>query len=164
MRPCRRRNIALIALLLGVALPLSGCGISDMYKQLSPWYRANQVQAITLLCSDTMNDDTPMAVDVLFVYNDILANQLLGQTASQWFAAKAQYRLKYGTDMDIVAMELVPNLSYVKVQLPAKARLAVKVILFANYMTPSGQYPVDLSTFQAPTVSLEQKEVLFSEK
>ena len=134
-----------------------------MYKNMSPWYSANNVKTITLLCSSAMNNDTPMAVDILFVYDDIVGAQLLTQTAKQWFAAKAEYQLKYGADIDAVSMELVPSLSYENVSLPVNARLAVKVILFADYMMTSGQYPLDLSNWQNPVVTFGQKEIQYSE-
>jgi hypothetical protein len=45
------------------------------------------------------------------------------------------------------------------VELPARARHAIRVVVYANYLAPAGQAPIDLTAYQHATLTLRPDDI-----
>lgn len=48
--------------------------------------------------SEKLNDNSPVAVEILVLYDADLEKEIVGLTARQWFAARERYRKDYSLD------------------------------------------------------------------
>jgi type VI secretion system protein len=79
------------------------------------------------------NDEAPIAVDLLFLYDDKLVADLLKMPASEWFQKREQYQKDHPAVI-VQSWEWVPGQD-VKLE-PIKYRAGAKnVVLFADYHT-----------------------------
>jgi len=92
---------ALWVLLIGMlAMVVTACGSSPVTQQPSWLYRntraiiGGQVD-VTVEIADNANQNSPIAVDLIVVYDEKLMEQLLGMTAGDWFARRSQIRRDY---------------------------------------------------------------------
>ena len=80
-----------------------------------------------------INDNSPVAVDLLVVYDEKLVDELLKIPASDWFAKKQQYMADH-PQVKVHGWEWVPGqeVGPLKIEYPAGAR---NVVLYADYHT-----------------------------
>ncbi len=94
--------------------------------------------------ADDVNHNTPVPVDLVFVWDKALAGQIKGLTAKEWFDKKAQFRQDDPTAkaLTICEWEWVPGqiVPPINVMVPAAARSWVQsAFVFANYRA-QGEY------------------------
>lgn len=82
---------------------------------------------------DTANENTPIAVDLIILYDDKLVADLLGKPASEWFAKKQQYIADHPAVV-VQGWEWVPGqiVEPFKIDYKSGAR---NVVLYADYHT-----------------------------
>ena len=81
------------------------------------------------------NDDTPIAVDLVIVYDQKLVDALLKMPATEWFQGKQQYIADHSPhDIIVVGWEWVPGQSVDDFKVPYRAG-ARNLIVFADYHT-----------------------------
>lgn len=78
------------------------------------------------------NDDSPVAVDLVVVYDKKLMDDLLKMPAAQWFAKRQQFKADHDRQIDVSGWEWVPGQSVPPITIPYKAG-AKNVVLFADY-------------------------------
>lgn len=80
------------------------------------------------------NENTPIAVDLLVVYNQKLLDELLKLPATDWFAKREQFQKDHPDDLLVEKWEWIPG-QEVPTQSVSYRPGAKKVVLFADYVT-----------------------------
>ncbi len=117
----------LSAVLLGLSLVLTGCG-----------FRGERIglDSLTLDVAERANDDTPIAVDFVVVFDSDLLKLLSEIPSKQWFAERDQYRRDYRQLFSIWSLELVPGQFRDVRDFPFAGDKAAGLLVFAGYNTP----------------------------
>lgn len=108
--------------------------------------------------SEKANANSPVALDLVLVYNKKLLKELLRLSAREWFAKRNQYKRDYpnGEGFDVWEWEWVPG-QFVSVQvLPLKAKARAGII-FADYLSP-GDHRARLDPHQSITIALHETD------
>lgn len=131
---CRRPGLALrvashrpVALLL-VLLVLCSCSAGRKVRQAFGGTLPIEVEV-----ADTANDNSPIAVDLLLLYDDKLVEGLLKMPASEWFQKKQQYIADHPAVV-VESWEWVPGQIVDPFKLSYKSG-ARNVVLFADYQS-----------------------------
>lgn len=114
-------------------LALAACG-SD--EPRDPRLGTINTQVIEIQVAKNVNNDSPVAVDAVLVYNNVLYDELLKTSAKSWFAKVEQYRLDYPRGFDVWRWELVPGQQVQPQLLPDTVNQAIGMIVFADYFSP----------------------------
>lgn len=94
-------------------------------------------QHIQVKIAGNANKDSPVAVDMLYVYNEKLLEQLITLTSKEWFEKKAQLIKDYpeGTGLDFWSWEWGPGQEIPVQKLPLRPD-SIGGIIFASYHSP----------------------------
>lgn len=133
-RCLRAAVLALLAGLLAV-----GCGITEAPKAVYLRSRAlagGRVD-VRVLVAPNANENSPVAVDLIYVYDESLLERLTALSAAEWFAQREQVRRDFlpGEGADVWSWEWVPGQKIPVQQLPLKPA-AMAGLVFADYHTP----------------------------
>jgi hypothetical protein len=121
-----RLRARVIAVVL-IVLPLvTACSLA---KKPRAWFGGDLPFDVTIV--HDANENTPIAVDLIVVYDKGVLDQLVKLKASDWFAGREQF-LKDHHDVKPVHWEWIPN-QVVPKQTIEYGIGAQKVILFADY-------------------------------
>jgi type VI secretion system protein len=118
----RHRATVWAGALLGLAL-LTGCG-GD---------KGIQSRLIEFQVAQGANQDSPIAVDIVYVYDPQLVPQLTKMTAHDWFQKRSAVRQAFPTGFDVTSIEVVPGQKGPVEQVQPKASQAIAAFVFANY-------------------------------
>ena len=80
------------------------------------------------------NEDSPVAVDVVVVYDRKLLDELLKLPASQWFAVKSQFIADHDRKIAVQGWEWVPGQKVDPISIEYRAG-AKEVVVYADYST-----------------------------
>lgn len=80
------------------------------------------------------NEDSPVAVDVVVVYDRKMLDELLKLSAAQWFAAKAQFVADHDRRIAVQGWEWVPGQKVQPISIEYRPG-AKEVVVFADYHT-----------------------------
>lgn len=127
-RIARRLRFALLACcVLGL---VSGCAMFGGKGDKVSWDR------LSLVATDDVNNNSPVAVDVVFVTDDALLAKVADLPASKWFAARADLASTFPKSVQYRSWELVPGQ---RIDVPSDVFGRPRVLaafLFANYADP----------------------------
>ncbi len=160
-------NVFLAAVVLGLA---SGC---TMLKEIIPGVSAeptHKVKSIEIVSTENVNQNTAVAVDVVFIYEERLVDALRGITARVWFRDKPGYLARYPQSLAVSCHEFVPidsatiEPASVKTGPAPSAKKARAVVLFANYLVEDADYTLDISGFRKPLVTLKETTISVRDK
>lgn len=120
---------------------LSGCGamsaVSSMVTSaMEPKPAAPDWKSLIITANNDANQNSPIAVDVVYVKDKSMVTALLATSANKWFATRADLLRSFGESVDVSSFELMPSQL---IRLDAKAlsgNLALAAIVFADYPTP----------------------------
>lgn len=104
------------------------------------------------------NEDSPVAVDVVVVYDRKLLDDLLKLPASEWFAAKKQFIADHGRKIDVQGWEWVPGQKVESISLDYRPG-AKEVVVFADYHT-EGAHRVVVQPQQPFRLLLEERDLV----
>lgn len=99
------------------------------------------------------NQNTPIGLDLVIVYDDKLVAQVLKLPAKDWFEKRYQLKLDNPAALHTWQWELVPGQVVPFFTLPSESRRAKAVVVFANYRTP-GTHRVRLDPFEGIIIRL----------
>lgn len=127
-----------VCLLMGL---LSGCSamsaVSSMVSSaMEPKPAAPDWKSLVITANNDANQNSPIAVDVVYVKDKAMVTALLATSSSKWFATRSDLRRSFGESVDVSSFELMPSQS---IRLDTKAlsgNLALAAIVFADYPTP----------------------------
>lgn len=114
-----------------------------------------QVPIEVAIASDA-NDDSPVAVDLIFVYDQKVLDDLVKMRASEWFARRDQYLSDHPRQVSRTGWEWVPGQPIAPFTLPYQAGLR-KIVLFADYHT-EGEHRALLHPQQPFRLFLRQQD------
>ena len=98
------------------------------------------------------NDNRPIAVAAVMVYDRTVLATVEKMTAAQWFANREQLRNDSPNGVDERDWELVPGSQLRLAPLPFP-RKGLGLFVFANYSGP-GEHRVRLDTWREPSITL----------
>jgi len=134
MNPNRSQPMYLGFLLMLVLLALTAC--STVKDYVVPSGVKLDWESVTLSIAAGANRDYPIAIDVVLVSDEALAQRLLGMSARDWFNARNGLRKTYPDVLSVDSLELAPGESLI---LPGKrwsGRRVAAAIVFADYLVP----------------------------
>jgi len=136
---------------------VAGCGLGVRTRALFGGTIAVQVQTDPLA-----NQNNPVAVDVLFVYDRDLLATLLKMSASDWFAKREQLARDYPeqSGFAVWSWEWVPGQIVLPQALPLQPKARAGVV-FARYLSP-GEHRARFDPSYG--ISLELRETDFQVK
>ncbi len=93
-------------------------------------------KALTLVAAPDVNQNSPLALDLVFVRDQATLEKLLSLSASKWFSSKDELMKTYPNAITLRSWELVPQQV---LQLSEEALGSPRVagmLLYANYLSP----------------------------
>ena len=107
--------------------------------------------------SQNANTNSPIALDVVLVYDEALLKQLIKMPSREWFEKREQITRDHikGNGLDYWAWEFVPGQNVETQVLPLKPK-AKGGIVFANYFTP-GEHRFRIDPFKDFIIHLNEK-------
>ncbi len=138
---------------------LSSCGFSDKVKGLSAYTKSlfGAKLRVKVTVAENVNQNNPVALDLVIVYDKKLLDQLLGMSSKKWFEKREQIKRDYleGVGLDSWGWEWVPGQNVPIQELPLKSA-AKGALVFADYSTP-GEHRIRIEQFESINVSLGEK-------
>lgn len=125
-------RLRLIAPLLCMLLTVSAC--STVKDFVMPAGVKLDWESVTLSVAAGANRDYPLAIDIVLVSDDVLAQKLVGMNARDWFSARNGLRKTYPEALSVDSFELVPGES---LSVPAKrwsGRRVAAALVFADFL------------------------------
>jgi type VI secretion system protein len=112
---------------------------------------------VTVDVSENANQNSPIAIDVLLVYDEVLLERLTKMTSLEWFEKRAQIKQDYlnGNGLDYWGWEWVPGQNVKTQSLPLKPK-AKAGIIFAKYFAP-GEHRSRVDPFKDFIIHLLEK-------
>jgi type VI secretion system protein len=107
-----------------------------------------------VVVSEKLNDDNPVAVELIIVYDEDLLDRLLKMPAKEWFEKRAQIRRDYFKDTGFESWEWewVPGQKVPDQHLPLRPR-ALAGVIFADYLSP-GEHRARIDPYEDITINL----------
>lgn len=107
--------------------------------------------------SENANQNSPVALDVLLVYDEALLSELIKMPSNEWFEKREQIKRDYPeeTGVDYWGWEWVPGQKVPVQSLPIKPK-ARGGIIFAKYFSP-GEHRFSIDPFKDIIVRLQEK-------
>ncbi|WP_207681679.1 hypothetical protein [Desulfonema magnum] len=112
----------------------------------------------TVNISEKANRNSPIALDLVFIYDEKLLEKLLEMPAKEWFEKREQIKRDNpeGISLDCWSWEWVPGQNIPVQELPLKAA-AEGSLIFADYLTP-GAHRNRVDPFKDITVRLLEED------
>ena len=118
-----------------LALSLAGCGLFDGLYGDGVIFGA--ARAIEFNIAPNLNDDYPVAVELIVVYTKDLEKEIGALAAQQWFARRAQYLRDFSREeLEAFRWEWAPDQGTPPTQEFEYRRGARSAIVFSSYASP----------------------------
>jgi type VI secretion system protein len=157
------RVARLLALLACAAL--AGCGVVSKVTQAGasliglgpPKPVQLDWKSLVIAAAPDANDNSALAVDLVFVRDPALIESLLATPAIKWFAVRADTERAFPEGLRVISMEVVPS-QYVRLDATTlSSERALAVFAFASYPSPGAHRERLLITAQAYLLQLGAK-------
>lgn len=102
-------------------------------------------QSVTVVASSDVNQDSPVAVDLVFVRDPALLEVLNTTPAAKWFATRTDLQRAFPEGMGVVSLEVVPGQILRLTDHARIHQLALAVLAFAGY-PPPGEHRLRLKS------------------
>jgi type VI secretion system protein len=123
----RRRRLPPLAAAPAAMLAIAACAL------VPPSIGTRQ---LVLDAAPDMNDDSALAVDLVFVRDAELADRLAEIPAAEWFQRREQLRRDFPKGFEVLSFELVPGQTLPPVAVEDVRRGTRKGLVFADYHAP----------------------------
>ncbi len=110
-------------------------------------------QRITISASPRANDNSPIPLDIVVVFDTELLNALLQMPATTWFEQRDQLRRDHPAGVASESWELVPGSALRVDPLPFSVSGGVALLVFADYLSP-GNHRARLDPYTSVTIRL----------
>ncbi len=136
-------------LIVGVLGLLSACGLTTRTRAVFGGKLNIQVEV-----APDANEQSPVALDFILIYDKALVESLSQLTAKDWFDKRDQIRRDYpnGKGFEVWGWEWAPGQRVPLQQVPLKAK-AKAGLVFANYFSP-GEHRASIDPTQSIRVQL----------
>ena len=122
------RRFSLVIFLALVCGGLSGCGLAKKTRSLFGGTLPLRIEV-----ASTVNHNSPLAVDVLVVYQKSFLTKMLELPARDYFSRREQLRRDYPDDYDVWSWEWVPGQEPLDLELNFRMGIESAVV-FADYL------------------------------
>ena len=139
-------------ILIPLVLLASACGLPNRVRSMF----GGQLP-IPVTISPDANEDSPLAVELLVVYDEKLIDKLMEKKARDWFAGREQFLRDYADDVDPHKWEWIPGQVVQPIELTYGIG-AKRIVLFADYVTP-GDHRATIDPQQPFRLVLGQSEI-----
>ena len=142
MRNFRLMTVCCMVLLASL---LAGCAMPSFLS-----FKGDKVKwpQVTLSASDDVNNNSPIAVDVVLVTDDTLVARLAELPAGKWFSARDDLANTYPDGLRYRSWELVPGQQLTIPGTTFQGPRVAGAFVFANYPAP-GAHRVRIEQFSA---------------
>lgn len=149
-KPARNRFLLLWCQRTGLAamlLAISACTMMGSVANVVASSTANMFsgsaspsfldwQAITLVAAPDLNQNSPLALDLVFVRDQATLDILLALPASKWFGSKASLMKTYPNAFTVRSWELVPSQFLQLSEQELGSPRVAGMLMYANYFSP----------------------------
>ncbi|WP_085316766.1 hypothetical protein [Derxia lacustris] len=120
-------------------------------------------KGLLVVAEPDANDNTAVALDIVFVRDAATLERLLALPAARWFASRAELLRSYPAGLAVRSYELAPGQSRRLTDKELDAPRVVAVLLFADYRAP-GEHRLRLPPVRnGGLVSLEARDFSVTE-
>jgi type VI secretion system protein len=140
------------ALALLCVLLLSGCNaVGSAMGAVGGWFKSEPRpvsvawRSLAVSATDDANQNSPVAVDIVFVSAPAVLEALLAMPAQRWFATRSDLRRSFPEAVSVISLEIVPRQSVLIDPRQLAVHRALAVIVYADYVSP-GDHRARLST------------------
>jgi type VI secretion system protein len=146
-------NLFAVFLIVLLSLLLGSCGV---WRSTQAWMGKKVEVGVRL--HEAANDNSPVAVDLLFVHDQKILSELMTISAADWFRQKHQRQKDAQGDpgYTLWEWEWVPGQQVPVQQIPLQPRARAGLI-FAGYQTP-GEHRAQVPPHEPITVYLEKDD------
>jgi type VI secretion system protein len=134
---------------------LTGCATPSLLCVLPPG--PNEV---TLVAAPDANENSAVAVDLVFLTDKLTAQQVAGLSAAEYFARRPQLERDFATGMTVRTWEIAPG-QIVRNAPTGAGCNRVQTLLFARYQAP-GEHRQTLAGTSAITITLNAQDFAVS--
>ena len=154
-----KQKTHVITLALIIVTSISSCTYVEKSMDLLPFYTYNKtlLTNISVISNMNSNRNHPVEIDFVFIYDDTVSPLLDVLSGPQWFADKTALMLRFRNSIDVAHIEIVPQTVEENISLPDDYNNAVRVLMFANFISESGQFVADVTTFDELLITLSKK-------
>ncbi|MCZ6632859.1 MAG: hypothetical protein O7G87_05595 [bacterium] len=150
-----------VRILLFLFLLLTGCGTQNrglprVGVRGQPWYDAKLYVQVQI--SERANQNHPIALDLLVVYDNEVLAMVMAMTGKDWFARREQVKRDNRGKLDVWSWEWVPGQVVSLQAVPLSARSGTGFI-FADYLG-TGDHRYKIDPYKNITIRLLEKEVV----
>lgn len=129
----RRMSIASYLLLPLVLLSATGC--SSMKDWVMPQGVKLDWVSIVMSVAPGANRDYPLAIDLVIVSDETLAQRISNMTSREWFAARESLRKTYPETLEFDSLEIAPGESLTQPGKRWSGRRVAAALVFADYFS-----------------------------
>jgi type VI secretion system protein len=147
--------VRLIPLALLCVMLLSGCNaVGSAMSSIGGWFKSEPRpvpvawRSLAVSATEDANQNSPVAVDIVFVSAPALLEALVAMPAARWFATRADLRKSFPDAVSVISLEVVPRQSVLIDERQLAAHRALAVMVYADYALP-GEHRARLSTSAA---------------
>lgn len=151
-----RRLGGAVALATALVAGIPACTDYTFFPLPVPDLSITSVQEVRMVVDTFANENSPVAVDVLVVYDEELLKRLLGLTARQWFTQRDQFRRDFPLGYDAWEWEVVPGQQIDPQPLSEDAIRSVATLVFADYQS-EGEHRARIDQMVTVLVRLGEK-------
>ena len=148
-------RVARVVLLATVLLPaITSCGVKKNVSVRTRKLLGGDIQFRARVAPNA-NQNNPVALEFLLVYDDKLLETLEKTNAKDWFMNRDQFHQDYPKGFDSWYWEWIPGQKVKDEKMPLKPN-AKAALLFANYLVP-GDNRAKLDPYKSVTVNLGER-------
>ncbi len=133
LQGARRMSVARYLLLPMVLLCASGC--SSMKDWMMPQGVKLDWTSVAMSVAPGANRDFPLAIDLVFVSDETLAQRLTNMTSREWFAVRESLRKTYPETLEFESLEIAPGESLTQSGKRWSGRRVAAALVFADYFS-----------------------------
>jgi type VI secretion system protein len=93
-------------------------------------------ERIVITASEDVNQNSPVALDIVWVKEPAMLEALLNTPAAKWFASRSELQRSFPQAFTVINLELVPKQSLVVDESTLSAHKGLAVLLYADYPSP----------------------------
>jgi hypothetical protein len=90
---------------------------------------------ISLVGAENLEEDFTAEVDIVFVYEVSVLNQLPFEQFD-WISSREQEKIRFGNRIDVISLQVVAGTKLENIPLPARVDMAMAVLVFASHADP----------------------------
>lgn len=115
-----------------IAFGLTGCSMRELNKKISIEWR---IKKYSIVAESNLNNGHPVAVDLVFLDDQLVADVLMSLKAAEWFGDRKDLIRKYKSNIKLISYEIVPGQIMRDIAVPyAVSKDAASLIVFSDYL------------------------------